>query len=128
MRRHGEFFSFPNQAKNSSDCGGNKSMPPPPRTRQCSRSPEASTDSTATSGGEEEAAMEACCWWCWSRMAERRGTGRICPLWKSSSAEDMAAAEGDGKRAEKSKSRPMPAPRAGLVGGLKKTAAWQQKE
>jgi hypothetical protein len=52
-------------------------------------------------------------------------------LWKSSSAEDIAAAEGDGKREEKSKSksRPpqtksLPAPRVGLAGALKKHAAW----
>nr|CAB3492217.1 unnamed protein product [Digitaria exilis] len=61
----------------------------------------------------------------WRRAAESR-TGRIWPLQKSSSAEDMAAAEGDGKREEKSKSKsrtppkslPAPPPRVGLAGAL----------
>jgi hypothetical protein len=55
----------------------------------------------------------------WSNAAARR----IWPLQKSSSAEDMAAAEGDGKRDEKSKSKSMPPPtpvpaREGLAGAL----------
>lgn len=49
-------------------------------------------------------------------------------MWKSSSADDIAAAEGDGNRDEKSKSKsprhpPPPPPRVGLAGALKKHGA-----
>jgi hypothetical protein len=54
----------------------------------------------------------------WSSATARR-TGRIWPLQKSSSVEDMAAAEGDGKRDKKSKSMQPPLPaRVGLAGTL----------
>ncbi|PNT62977.1 hypothetical protein BRADI_4g10121v3 [Brachypodium distachyon] len=86
--------------------------PPPPRTRPRSLSPpeEASAES------RELLSMDGRGSGLRRRRAERRGTGRIWPLWKSSSAEDMAAADGEGKRDEKSKSksRPRPLPRVGL--------------
>jgi hypothetical protein len=66
---------------------------------------------------------------CGRRRKDASRIGRIWPLWKSSSAEDIAAAAGDGQREEKSKlksspssqpySSPVPGPpRAGLAGAL----------
>nr|CAB3490543.1 unnamed protein product [Digitaria exilis] len=98
------------------------------RPRKRPRSSAAASRSTPSSSAVAAPAVDpgdaAGCWG-WRRAAERR-TGRIWPLQKSSSAEDMAAAEGEGKREEKSKSKsrtplkslPAPPLRVGLAGAL----------